>query len=126
MTPRSMPEAVKRGTQARCPKCGEGALFEGYLTVRDTCPACGEALHHQRADDAPPYIVMLVVGHVVVGLMLFYEMLYQPPLWLHAAIFLPLTVILSLAMLRPVKGALVGFQWAKEMHGFSVDGERWT
>jgi len=124
--PRSMFRSLQRGASARCPSCGEGQLFDGFLTVRDTCPSCGEALHHQRADDAPPYIVTFVVGHVVVALMLYYEIFVHPPMWQHAAIFLPMTVIMSLALLRPVKGGLVGFQWAKGMHGFGPDGERWT
>lgn len=126
MMPRSMVRSLQRGANAKCPKCGEGRMFEGFLTVRDTCPNCGEALHHQRADDAPPYIVCFIVGHVVVGTMLYYEVLVHPPMWLHAIIFLPLTVVLSLALLRPVKGTLIALQWAKGMHGFGADGERWT
>ncbi|WMS42733.1 DUF983 domain-containing protein [Acuticoccus sp. MNP-M23] len=126
MMPRSMLRSLQRGASAKCPRCGEGPLFDGFLAIRHTCPSCGEALHHQRADDAPPYIVCFIVGHVVVGLMLYYEIFVHPPLWQHAAIFLPMTVILSLALLRPVKGGLVGFQWAKGMHGFGADSERWT
>ncbi|MEM0909031.1 MAG: DUF983 domain-containing protein [Pseudomonadota bacterium] len=126
MTDRPVTPALLRGARAKCPNCGEGNLFEGFLTVRETCPHCGEDLSHQRADDAPPYIVMFIVGHVVVAIMLYYEILMTPPLWVHAAVFLPLTVVMSLALLRPVKGALVAFQWAKGMHGFSADGERFT
>lgn len=126
MTNRSILEAMTRGFIGRCPKCGEGGIFRGFLTVNDYCPACGEALHHHRADDAPPYIVILVVGHVVVGLMLSLEMARMPPMWVHAVIFLPMTLAMSLALLRPVKGALIGLQWAVRMHGFHPDGERWT
>lgn len=126
MTDRSILEAMTRGFIGRCPSCGEGAIFRGFLKVNDHCPACGEALHHHRADDAPPYIVILIVGHVVVGLGLSYEMASMPPMWVHAAIFLPMTVAMSLALLRPVKGALIGLQWAIRMHGFHTDGERWT
>lgn len=126
MTVRSIFHALKHGACARCPSCGEGPMFEGYLTVREHCPACGEDLSHQRADDAPPYIVMMIVGHVVVGLMLGYEIAFTPPMWQHAAIFLPMAVAMSLVLLRPVKGGLVGFQWASGMHGFGPDGERWT
>ncbi|GAB5447354.1 DUF983 domain-containing protein [Gymnodinialimonas sp.] len=126
MTDRSIIEAIARGSLCRCPSCGKGPLFQGFLTVNDMCPRCGEALHHHRADDAPPYIVTLIVGHVVVGLMLTYEMMRMPPMWVHAIIFLPMAVLMSLALLRPVKGALVGFQWAAGMHGFHPDGERWT
>ena len=126
MTDRSIFHALKHGASARCPSCGKGPMFKGFLKVRDVCPACGEDLSHQRADDAPPYIVMMIVGHVVVALMLGYEIAYTPPMWQHAAIWLPLTVAMSLVLLRPVKGGLVGFQWACGMHGFGPDGERWT
>jgi len=119
--PRDLFTSLRRGAAARCPNCGEGALFNGYLGVHDQCPCCGEELSHQRADDAPPYIVMFIVGHVVVGLMLWYEIVATPPLWRHAALFLPMTVILSLLLLRPVKGGLIGFQWARRLHGFGGD-----
>lgn len=118
---RSVWQAMWNGLNARCPSCGDGALYDGFIKVRDACPACGEALHHHRADDAPPYIVMMIVGHVVVAVMLMYEIMMTPALWLHAAIFLPLTVAMSLALMRPVKGALVGLQWANLMHGFDPD-----
>lgn len=110
-----------RGALRRCPNCGDGKMFHAYLKVSDECPACGEELHHQRADDAPPYIVITIVAHVVVGALLSAEMTYQPPVWLHMAIWLPLTVVLSLLLLPPVKGALVGLQWALRMHGFGGD-----
>ena len=117
---RSWIAAMWKGARCRCPSCGEGGLFSGFLTVRDSCPRCGEALHHHRADDAPPYVVMMIVGHVVVAVMLAYEIAYTPPLWHFAAIFLPLSVVLSLLLLRPTKGALVGLQWAHRMHGFDT------
>lgn len=122
MSERSPMEAILRGLRARCPRCGVGGLFHGFLTVREACPHCGEALHHHRADDAPPYIVMLIVGHVVVGLMLYFEAMHAPALWVHAAVFLPMTVVLSLVLLRPTKGALIGLQWANRMHGFDATG----
>ena len=94
-----------------------------YLKVADQCPSCGEELHHHRADDAPPYFTIVIVGHVVVSLALAVEMAYRPPLWLHAALWLPLTVMLALVLLPPIKGALVGLQWALLMHGFDPDAE---
>ena len=72
-------------------------MFRRYLKVADACPHCGEELHHHRADDAPPYFTIVIVGHIVVSLVLAVEMAYRPPLWLHAALWLPLTVILTLA-----------------------------
>jgi uncharacterized protein (DUF983 family) len=119
--PRGLVPSLLRGAALTCPACGKGALFRRYLKVYDHCPSCGEALHHQRADDAPPYFTIVIVGHVVVGLMLAVEMAYRPPLWVHAALWLPLTVLLALLLLPPIKGTLIGLQWALLMHGFDPD-----
>lgn len=116
--PRPILRSLWRGACLACPNCGEGRMFRAYLKVADQCPACGEELHHQRADDAPPYVVITIVAHIVVGALLWTEIAYQPPVWLHFSIWLPLTVVLSLALLPPVKGALVALQWALRMHGF--------
>jgi uncharacterized protein (DUF983 family) len=110
--------AMWDGFRERCPACGKSPLFGRYLKVRDMCAGCGEALHHHRADDAPPYFTIMIVGHVIVGAILPVERLYAPPLWLHAAIWLPLTLALSLWLLPRIKGAIVGLQWAFYMHGF--------
>ncbi|HLH51135.1 MAG TPA: DUF983 domain-containing protein [Roseiarcus sp.] len=116
---RDLGRAMRRGFVERCPHCGEGRMYRAYLKVNPRCPACGEDLSHQRADDAPPYITMLIVGHVIVGGVLAAEELFpQSPLWIDALIWLWLTLILSLALLPRVKGALVGYQWAMRMHGF--------
>jgi uncharacterized protein (DUF983 family) len=115
--------SLRRGARLKCPACGVGALFPRYLKVADTCPACGEELHHHRADDAPPYFTIVIVGHIVVSLVLLVEMNYRPPLWVHAMLWLPLTVALALLLLPPIKGALVGLQWALRMHGFDPDAE---
>ena len=110
--------SMLRGAARKCPACGVGAMFRRYLKVADACPHCGEELHHHRADDAPAYFTIVIVGHIVVGLVLAVEMAYRPALWVHAALWLPLTVILTLVLLPSVKGALVGLQWALRMHGF--------
>jgi uncharacterized protein (DUF983 family) len=107
-----------RGFGLRCPRCGQGAIFRSYLKVNDTCPSCGEELHHHRADDAPPYFTILIVGHVVVGGVLALERTAAPPGWVQAAVWLPLTLILTLLLLSRVKGALIDLQWALYMHGF--------
>ena len=118
-SPRDLGQAMRRGFMERCPHCGEGRMYRAYLKVNPRCPACGEDLSHQRADDAPPYITMLIVGHVIVGGVLAAEEFFpQSPLWIDALIWLWLTLILSLALLPRVKGALVGYQWAMRMHGF--------
>jgi uncharacterized protein (DUF983 family) len=115
---RPIVQSMLRGAAHKCPACGTGALYWRFLKVADACPKCGEELHHHRADDAPPYFTIVIVGHIVVGLVLAVEMAYRPPLWVHAALWLPLTVILALALLPSIKGALIGLQWALRMHGF--------
>jgi uncharacterized protein (DUF983 family) len=110
--------AMMRGAACRCPACGEGPLFRKFLKVADTCGACGEELHHHRADDMPAYIVMSIVGHIVIGLLLWVETSFAPSMWVHLALWIPLTVVLSLVLLQPVKGAIVGTQWSLRMHGF--------
>jgi uncharacterized protein (DUF983 family) len=110
--------AMLRGFCGRCPNCGRGNIFRAFLKVADECGHCGEALHHQRADDAPAYFVILIVGHLVVPLALATEVALSPPYWVHALLWGPLTVTLALAMLPAVKGAIVAWQWANYMHGF--------
>ncbi|WP_306303359.1 DUF983 domain-containing protein [Pseudovibrio denitrificans] len=100
---RNTGEAVLRGMRCKCPSCGVGSIFNGYLSVKQSCDNCGEELHHHRADDAPPYFTIFIVGHVVVALAMWVEMAYVPPMWLHMAVWLPLTLIMSLAFLRPIK-----------------------
>ncbi len=116
---RDIKASMLRGVRQKCPACGQGALYRAYLKIADTCPVCGEELFHQRADDAPPYFTMVIVAHVVVGGVLVLEQAMHPPTWVQLAIWLPLTVILSLWLLPHVKGTLVGLQWALRMHGFS-------
>jgi uncharacterized protein (DUF983 family) len=111
--------SLRRGWRGRCPACGQGRMFRAFLKVADHCPACGEALYHHRADDAPAYFVILIVGHIVVPLALAVETAYALSYWVHAVLWLPLTVVMALALLQPVKGAIVGVQWACRMHGFN-------
>jgi uncharacterized protein (DUF983 family) len=110
--------AIKRGFRGRCPRCGQGKLFGAFLKVDSNCSACGLDFTPHRADDLPAYLVIVIVGHIVVPTALFIETDYSPPVWLQLAIYLPLTLFLSLALLQPVKGAVVGIQWALRMHGF--------
>ena len=119
LAPRNVSQAMWRGTRLRCPNCGEGHLFRAYLKVNDSCPVCGEDLHHHRADDAPAYFTITIVGHIVVAGALLLEKGYAPETWVHMALWVPLTLVLCLALLPMIKGALVGLQWAYRMHGFS-------
>jgi uncharacterized protein (DUF983 family) len=116
--PRSWWRALRRGFARRCPACGEGAAFSRYLKVNAHCPHCGEVLHHQRADDAPPYFTCLIVGHAVVPLALTVEQVWEPPLAWQLGFWFPATLGLTLWLLPMVKGALVAVQWAGRMHGF--------
>ena len=115
--------SMLRGALLKCPACGVGAMFRRYLKVAESCPHCGEELHHHRADDAPAYFTIVIVGHIVVSLVLAVEMAYRPPIWLHMMLWLPLTLILTLVLLPSVKGALVGLQWALRMHGFDPEAK---
>lgn len=116
-------EAIKRGFLGRCPHCGEGRLFTAYLKVADRCPNCGEVLSHHRADDLPAYLVVVIVGHVVLGAFMAVEATSNLSTWQHLAIWLPVTLVMALALIRPVKGAVVGLQWALYMHGFGDETE---
>lgn len=110
--------AMARGFRNRCPACGESHLFRGFLKVADRCEACGTELHHHRADDLPPYLVIFVVGHLIGYGILTAETRFDTPLWVHLALWPALTILLALLLLQPVKGAVVGLQYALGMHGF--------
>ncbi len=112
--------AMKRGFLGRCPACGKGRLFGRFLKVAESCDSCGTELHHHRADDLPPYLVIFLVGHLIGYGILMTETKMEMPLWAHLSIWPLLTVILCLALLQPVKGAVVGLQYALGMHGFGA------
>ena len=110
--------ALKRGFRGRCPRCGEGKLFRAFLKVDDHCSVCELDFTPHRADDLPAYLVIVIVGHIVVPTILWIETDFSPSVPLQLAIYLPFTLVLSLLLLQPVKGAVVGVQWALRMHGF--------
>jgi uncharacterized protein (DUF983 family) len=115
---RNTKQAMWRGFLKHCPNCGEGQLFSYYTRVNDHCPLCHEALHHQKADDAPPYFTIMAVGHIVVPALLAAEIIWHPAIWLHLIIWLPLTCLLTFELLPRFKGLIIGLQWALRMHGF--------
>lgn len=117
---RSVWSAMRKGARGSCPCCNKGALYSRYLKIVDECEVCSEALHHHRADDAPPYFTIFIVGHIIIPAMLWVEKLWQPALWIHLSFWIPLALILTLALLPVVKGAVVGLQWALYMHGFEL------
>ena len=119
---RSLGEAVRRGLAGRCPACGRGPLFRGYLKLNRACKVCGEDLSHARADDAPAYLTMLVVCHLVGAGVLFSDDAFpQLALTTVALFWLTVTMVASLLILPCMKGAVVGQQWALCMHGFGGD-----
>jgi len=124
LPPRDSLLALKRGIGCVCPACGQVRMFRALLKVNDNCPACGEALHHHRADDFPAYLNIILVGHIVVPLVLFVETAFAPAYWIHLVIWLPLTLILAFALMHPIKGAVVAWQWAMRMHGFDPAGDK--
>ena len=116
-------QAMWRGFRGRCPHCGEGKLFRAFVKPVDACAVCGEEYHHQRADDLPAYLTIFVVGHIVVGAFMGVEAAVDLPLWAHMVIWGPLTFLLALALLQPLKGATIGLQWAYYMHGFGGEDD---
>src|SRR3979490_3644389 len=110
--------AMKRGFVGRCPRCGQGKLFRAFLKVADHCEVCGLDFTPHRADDLPAYLVIIIVGHIVVPVILWIETDFSPSVPLSPAVYLPFTLIASLLLLQPVKGAVVAVQWALRMHGF--------
>jgi uncharacterized protein (DUF983 family) len=116
---RTVMQAMWRGWRGKCPSCGEGRLFSSFLKTVDKCSVCGEEMHHHRADDLPAYLVVFVVGHIVVGAFMGVEaMTSSLSTWQHLAIWIPLTIVSALLLIQPIKGAVVGLQWANYMHGF--------
>lgn len=110
--------ALFRGLRRRCPNCGQGPLFEGYLKVTDTCPVCGEELCHHRADDGPAYLTILVVGHLMAPIIHILFVRLRPDPLVLATLLTLACVALSLFLLPRMKGLVVGIQWARRMHGF--------
>lgn len=112
---RSVWTGLKRGLALRCPNCGSGRMFRGYLTVRSPCEVCGTDNTIYPSDDFPPYLTIFVAGHVVVGLFMWTDSAYALPLLLEAAIWLPFTAVVCLALLPFMKSATIGFCWATRL-----------
>ncbi|MFD1695280.1 DUF983 domain-containing protein [Roseibium aestuarii] len=102
---------VTSGLSGHCPRCGQGRLFKGYLTLRRRCSACGLDFDFADSGDGPAVFIILLVGFLIVGLVLWVEFTFQPPIWLHLLIWLPLTTGLSLGILRPLKGLMIALQF---------------
>ncbi|HRO13613.1 MAG TPA: DUF983 domain-containing protein [Paracoccus sp. (in: a-proteobacteria)] len=115
---RPLGQSMRRGTAGRCPACGQGQLFTGYLKVKDSCPSCNEELHHHRADDGPAYVTIFIVSHLAGPLLLAVYIAYRPSTAFLLTLFCAGVTVLSLLLLPRIKGAWVALQWAKRMHGF--------
>ena len=115
---RALRPALARGFRCRCPNCGAGPVLRGYLKLREQCNVCGEDLTRARADDAPAYLTILLVGHLMAPMMHWIFVSFRPEPMVLATIFCTVCVGLSLYLLPRIKGMVVGFQWAKRMHGF--------
>ncbi|MCF6198986.1 MAG: DUF983 domain-containing protein [Hyphomicrobiaceae bacterium] len=115
--------AMLHGARQKCPNCGKGSIFTSFLKVAESCENCGQELHHERSDDAAPYFTIFVLGHLIVPLLLILETHIFPPLWTYLVIGIPLIITLTLLTLPRVKGAIIGLQWALQMHGFGPEEE---
>ena len=116
---RNVWQAIKSGFLGRCPHCDSGRLFGAFMKPVDQCANCGEEMHHHRSDDLPPYLVIFVVGHIVVGGYLIAERMVDWNSWQHLPLWAPVTVAMAVLLMQPIKGAVIGLQWANYMHGFS-------
>jgi uncharacterized protein (DUF983 family) len=110
-TPAASPSPIAAGLRGRCPRCGEGRLFSGFLSLAPRCDKCGLDYAFIDTADGPAFFVMSIVGIVVVALALFVEFRYEPPIWLHLVLWFCLTGILSAALVRPFKGVMVALQY---------------
>ena len=113
----STQNALIRGALGRCPRCGQGRLLHHYLKIVDRCSKCGEPYGHFRADDAPPWLTILIVGHLTVPVILVAEEYIEPPIWLALSIYVPLIVLLTLALLPRCKGIILAQLWVTKAEG---------
>lgn len=114
---------VSTGLRCRCPRCGEGALFEGFLTMKPRCSACGLDYAFADAGDGPAVFVILFAGFIICAMALVVEVKYSPPYWVHAIIFLPLVLIVCLGLLRPMKGLMIALQYRNNAREGRLDTE---
>lgn len=102
---------IRAGLTARCPRCGSGHLFKGYLNVADACDACGTELKAHDTADGPAVFVVLIVGFLVVGAALIVEVAFMPPIWVHVVLWLPSTLGATFGLLRPLKGVFYALHY---------------
>lgn len=120
--PRPLLLAIARGARRRCPACGRGALFKGFLTAADRCSACGTPLSGHRADDLPAYLAVILSGKLSMAALVALESTLPLSVGALTAAVLAVALGSALGLLSPLKGAVIGVQWANEMHGFDPHG----
>ncbi|MCB9993290.1 MAG: DUF983 domain-containing protein [Hyphomicrobiaceae bacterium] len=108
------PNPFATGFAGRCPRCGEGHLFAGFLKTSSRCESCGLDLAFADSGDGPAIFIMFIVGFVVVSLALIVNVLFNPPMWVHLLLWIPVTIGLSLALLRPFKGIMIALQYRND------------
>jgi uncharacterized protein (DUF983 family) len=118
---RHPPSPIVTGLRGRCPRCGEGRLFNGFLTLAPQCDVCGLDFAFADSGDGPAVFIMMIVGFIVVGLALYVEVAFHPPYWLHAVLWIPLVLGLALGLLRPLKGLLIAQQFVRDAAPGRVD-----
>lgn len=112
-------DPVPAGIKGRCPRCGEGNLFDGFLSVKDRCSACGLDFDFEDSGDGPTVFIIMGLGFVILGAALFVELNYAPSAWLHVMLWPPLIVLLGLPLLRMTKGMLIALTWNHRAAGSS-------
>ncbi|MEP3048571.1 MAG: DUF983 domain-containing protein [Roseibium sp.] len=109
------------GLAGKCPRCGQGKLFDGFLSVKSSCMACGLDFDFADSGDGPAVFVIMIVGFLIVGLVLFVELSFQPPIWLHLLLWLPLTIVMAAGVLRSLKGLMIGLQYRHDAEEGRLD-----
>ncbi len=110
----TQPSPLSTGLAGRCPRCGEGRLFDGFLKLRPACTACGLDFDFADSGDGPAVLIMFLAGFLLIGAVLTTELVYEPPIWVHLVLWIPATIILCLALLRPLKGLTIAIQFANK------------
>ncbi len=108
---RHMPSSIEVGIRGCCPRCGEGRLFGGFIDLAPKCDKCGLDYGFADSGDGPAVFIMMIAGFVIVGLVLWVEFTWSPPYWVHAMLWIPLTLVMTVGLIRPLKGWLVAQQY---------------